>query len=194
MTDDDHLAHAHAIWGGIATSMLFAVGNAIWAIGMPTAGASVSEILAFYQDRSTRISRRGQLEPLSPGGVPVVRRRSSPGTQRTRIGGLSHDCGLRRRHCDYHSWLRCGVTQHGRRSFVLAMDSSALTWHKSCSKSHKTSDRCRALSGWRSSPQVSLQRACVPEPLRGGVATSCWQPQSSCSLRLADATSSPASS
>jgi len=64
MTDDE-LARAHAIWAGVAAATLFAIGNAIWAIGMPSAGARVSEILAFYQQRSTRIVVGGSLSLLA---------------------------------------------------------------------------------------------------------------------------------
>jgi hypothetical protein len=65
MTGDAHLARMHAIWGGVAAATLFAIGNAIWAIGMPTAGARVSEILAFYEQRSTRIVVGGSLSLLA---------------------------------------------------------------------------------------------------------------------------------
>ena len=58
-------ARAHAIWGGLGVSSLFAVGNAIWAIGMPSAGAPVPQILDFYEERSLRIVVGGSISLLA---------------------------------------------------------------------------------------------------------------------------------
>jgi hypothetical protein len=52
---------------GLAAVLLFAAGNAIWAIGMPSAGTAVPEVLEFYEDRADRIAFGGTLSVLSIG-------------------------------------------------------------------------------------------------------------------------------
>ena len=52
------------MWTGYAVALLFAVANAIWALGMP-AGAPEAEVLAFYEDRAGRIVVGGSVSLLS---------------------------------------------------------------------------------------------------------------------------------
>lgn len=52
---------------GLATAILFAVGNALWAFDQPVAGASASEITAFYEDNATNIAIGGTLSLVSIG-------------------------------------------------------------------------------------------------------------------------------
>jgi hypothetical protein len=50
---------------GIAAAVLFAVGNAIWALDMPEDGTAVPEVLDFYRDTADRIVVGGSLSLLS---------------------------------------------------------------------------------------------------------------------------------
>lgn len=60
-----HDAARTAGLSGIAAALLFAAGNAIWALGMPSAGTPVAEVLDFYGDRADRIVIGGTLSVLS---------------------------------------------------------------------------------------------------------------------------------
>jgi hypothetical protein len=48
-------ARRAAGWAGVAAAALFAVGNAIWALDMPSPGTPAQELVAFYDDSSTEI-------------------------------------------------------------------------------------------------------------------------------------------
>ena len=65
MNERQHYVRRHAIWGGIAAAVLFAAGNAIWALGMPSAGTPIPEILDFYDERANRIVIGGSISLLA---------------------------------------------------------------------------------------------------------------------------------
>lgn len=50
-----HHAARSAAWSGIAAAALFAAGNAIWALGMPSGGTPIAEVVDFYDERADRI-------------------------------------------------------------------------------------------------------------------------------------------
>ena len=60
-----HSATRHAALGGIAAAVLFATGNAIWALDMPEDGTPVAEVVDFYRDTADRIVVGGSLSLLS---------------------------------------------------------------------------------------------------------------------------------
>lgn len=58
-------AARYAGLSGLTAALLFAVGNAIWGLGMPSAGTPVAEVLDFYNGRADRIVIGGTLSVLS---------------------------------------------------------------------------------------------------------------------------------
>jgi hypothetical protein len=58
-------AQRYAGWSGIAFVVLFGVGNAIWALDMPEAGAPAAELVDFYRDTSSRIIVGASLSMLA---------------------------------------------------------------------------------------------------------------------------------
>jgi hypothetical protein len=59
------VARRYAAFSGIAVAALFAVGNAIWALDMPDAGAPAAEIVQFYEETSGRIVAGATLSLLA---------------------------------------------------------------------------------------------------------------------------------
>ena len=59
------MARRYAAFSGIAVAVLFAVGNAIWALDMPDAGAPTAEIVQFYEETSGRIVAGATLSLLA---------------------------------------------------------------------------------------------------------------------------------
>jgi hypothetical protein len=63
---------------GVAAAGLFALGNAIWGLGMPEDGTAVPEVIDFYEDRADRIVVGGSISMISIGAfvafAAVVRR------------------------------------------------------------------------------------------------------------------------
>lgn len=60
-----------AVQSGFATALLFSIGNAIWALGMPQGGAPAAEIIEFYADRSTRIVIGASISLLSIAALVI---------------------------------------------------------------------------------------------------------------------------
>ena len=58
-------ARRHAAISGLAAVVLFAVGNALWGLGMPEDGTAIDEVLDFYDERADRIVVGGSLSLLS---------------------------------------------------------------------------------------------------------------------------------
>ena len=52
---DEDVTRRLAAWSGIAAATLFAIGNALWALGMPSGGTPTAEVVAFYESRPVRI-------------------------------------------------------------------------------------------------------------------------------------------
>lgn len=52
---DTEVTRRLAGWSGIAAATLFALGNAVWALGMPSGGTPTAEIVSFYESRAVRI-------------------------------------------------------------------------------------------------------------------------------------------
>jgi hypothetical protein len=63
--DSTTRARRHAAASGLAAVVLFAVGNALWALGMPEDGTAIPEVLEFYEDRADMIVIGGSLSLLS---------------------------------------------------------------------------------------------------------------------------------
>jgi hypothetical protein len=59
------MAQRYAGVSGLAFVLLFGAGNAIWALGMPSAGTPVAEVVDFYEERADRIVIGGSLSLLS---------------------------------------------------------------------------------------------------------------------------------
>jgi hypothetical protein len=55
MSSETESARRYAGLSGIAVAVLFGTGNAIWALGMPSGGTPVAEVVDFYRDRADRI-------------------------------------------------------------------------------------------------------------------------------------------
>jgi hypothetical protein len=58
-------ARRHAGLAGLAAALLFAVGNAIWALGMPEDGTPAPEVVEFYRDRADQIVIGGSISLLA---------------------------------------------------------------------------------------------------------------------------------
>jgi hypothetical protein len=58
-------ARRQAGLSGVAAALLFAAGNAIWALGMPEDGTAVPEVVEFYGDTADRIVIGGSISLLS---------------------------------------------------------------------------------------------------------------------------------
>ena len=52
---DEDVTRRLTAWSGIAAATLFAIGNAVWALGMPSGGTPTDEIVSFYESRAVRI-------------------------------------------------------------------------------------------------------------------------------------------
>ncbi len=70
MTALDRRAQTRRVTGiaGVAVAVLFAAGNALWVFEQPDAGASTSEVVAFYADNSGRIIAGGSLSLIAIAG------------------------------------------------------------------------------------------------------------------------------
>lgn len=64
-TATDMTARRNAGLSGVAAALLFAVGNAIWALDMPEDGTTVPRVVEFYRDRADQIVIGGSLSLLS---------------------------------------------------------------------------------------------------------------------------------
>ena len=62
---DEDVTRRLAAWSGIAAASLFAIGNAVWALGMPSGGTPTAEIVSFYESRAVRIVIGASLSLLS---------------------------------------------------------------------------------------------------------------------------------
>ena len=58
-------ARRHAAISGLTAVVLFAIGNAIWALDMPEDGTAIAEVLEFYEDGADEIVIGGSLSLLS---------------------------------------------------------------------------------------------------------------------------------
>ena len=69
----DQLARTRRATGlaGIATAVLFGIGNALWAFDQPDSGASAEEIVRFYSEASSRIVVGGSLSLLAVATLVV---------------------------------------------------------------------------------------------------------------------------
>ena len=64
-------ARRYARIGGLGAALLFAAGNAIWALGFPPGGTPVVEIVSFYEERAERIIIGASLSLLAIGAFVV---------------------------------------------------------------------------------------------------------------------------
>lgn len=67
MSADLRASRKLAVVGGLAAAVLFAVGNAIWALEMPEDGTAVPAVLDFYRETADRIVIGGSISLLSIG-------------------------------------------------------------------------------------------------------------------------------
>ncbi len=58
-------ARRYAVVSGAAVALLFAIGNAIWALDMPEDGTAVGDVVAFYAETADRIVIGGSLSLLA---------------------------------------------------------------------------------------------------------------------------------
>jgi hypothetical protein len=65
MLDYEPVARRWAGVSGIAGALMFAIGNAIWALDMPEDGTPVPEVVDFYADMADRIVIGGSISLLS---------------------------------------------------------------------------------------------------------------------------------
>ena len=52
---DEDVTRRLAAWSGLVAATLFAIGNAIWALGLPSGGTPTAEVVSFYESRAVRI-------------------------------------------------------------------------------------------------------------------------------------------
>ena len=62
---DEDVTRRLAAWSGIAAATLFTIGNAVWALGMPSGGTPTAEVVSFYEGRAVRIVVGASVSVLS---------------------------------------------------------------------------------------------------------------------------------